>query len=166
MPVYPNPQPNQDEVTARNKDIMRKLNQAFTVGDTTAIDQYISPNVVFHSPHVVRMEGRAIDGLKEEMLLPFEAFAQQTFREVDLIAEGDMVFLDWELTATHRGQLHGREGTGQPFMLHGGDIARISGEGKVIEHWDHFTKPRLESLIQLGLLDQAMLNQLNEHGLV
>ena len=165
MPALPNPQPNQREVIARNKNLMRKLNQAFSVGDTSAIDEFISPEIVFHSPHVVQMQGRPIEGLKEEMKLPFESFAEQNFREGTIVAEGDMVFLEWELTGIHRGPVHGAPASGRRFMLQGGEVVRIR-DGLVVEHWDHFTKPRLESLIQFGVLDQKLLNQLKQLGLV
>jgi C-1 hydroxylase len=162
-PSLPNPEPA--EVTANNKDIMRRLNIAFSQGDTTAIDQYFSPNIVSHSPHVVPFDGHPLQSMKEEMQLPFRAFSQQNFREESLVAEGDMVFLGWEVTGTFRGPVHGAAGTGAPFQLTGGDVVRFK-DGLVIEHWDHFTKPRLESLIQFGVLDQQMLNNLNERGLL
>jgi len=165
MPHHPNPQENQADVLLRNKAIMRRLNAAFERGDTTAIDEFFSPDLVSHSPHVIPFEGHPLESLKKEMLLPFQGFSQQNFREVDLVAEGDMVFLGWEFTGIHTGEIHGRQGGGGPFELNGGDVVRIS-DGMVVEHWDHFTKPRLESLIQLGILDQQMLNRLGERGLL
>jgi predicted ester cyclase len=165
MPYYPNPQANERKVLARNKAIMRRLLVAFTRGDTSAIDEFFSPHLVSHSPHVVPFDGHPIESLKKEMLLPFKAFPDQNFREENLVAEGDMVFLGWEMTGTFSGSLFRKKGKGIPFTLHGGEVVRMK-DGKVVEHWDHFTKPRLESLIEIGLLDQSLLNQFGKVGLL
>jgi predicted ester cyclase len=150
----------------RNMFIMRRLLNSFWTGDTFAIDVFISPNIINHSPHPISRKGRdPRDALKEELRLPFQAFPDQYFREELLIAEGEMVFLGWEMTGTNTGPLYGKPPTGKPVDLFGGELARIKDE-KVVEHFDHYSKPRLESLAELGLLTVDLLEKLEKAGLL
>jgi predicted ester cyclase len=167
MPHYPNPQANQAAVLARNKAIMRRMLDAFSRGDTSAIDEFISPDIIEHSAHpIARRAGEDPRvALKEEMRLPLEAFPDQHFREELLVAQGDMVCIGWEMTGTHGGSLYGKKATGTRVVVHGADIVRMK-DGKVIEHWDQFTKPRLESLIQVGLLNDNLQERLRNAGLL
>jgi predicted ester cyclase len=167
MPHHPNPQPNQARVLAQNKAIMRRLLHAFARGDTSAIDEFISPDIIEHSAHPIpRRPGEDPRvALKEEMLLPLQAFPDQHFREEAIVAQGDMVYIGWEMSATHGGDIYGRKASGRQVLLHGGDIVRIK-DGKIVEHWDQFTKPRLESLIQIGVLDQQLQQRLGDAGLL
>ena len=167
MPHYPNAQANQAAVLARNKSIMRRMLHAFAVGDTSAIDEFISPDIIEHSAHPIpRKPGQDPRiALKEEMLLPLQAFPDQHFREEMLVAQGDMVSIGWEMTGTNTQALYGKKPTGKPVVLHGGDVVRFKN-GKIVEHWDQFTKPRLESLIYLGILDEKLQERLGSAGLL
>jgi ketosteroid isomerase-like protein len=165
-PHYPNPQPNEAEVLRQNKAIMRRMLAAFETGQTRVVDEVISPDIVNHSTHpIMTASADRREGLKEEILLPREAFGDQYFKEEMIVAEGDMVFLGYEMTGIHQGSLYGRGGTGTAFALNGGDAIRIK-DGLIVEHWDQYTKPRWESLIKFGMLDQELQEQLLIQGLL
>jgi predicted ester cyclase len=165
MPDLPNPQPNPSATKNANVAVMRQVIQAFNSGDTQVIDKVISPKIVQHSAHPIPANGDPIAALKNEILLPLKGFPDLNFKEELMIAEGDMVFFAWEWTGTNTGQLYGQKPTGKKLHLHGGEVARFS-DGKVVEHWDQFTKPRLETLTELGILDGPMLERLDKAGLV
>jgi hypothetical protein len=93
------------------------------------------------------------------------AYPDMHYREEVSIAEGDMVFLGWEGTGTHLGPLYEKEATGVRVQLYGGEIVRFKN-GMLIEHIDHFMKPRLESLLLLDILDDPVLERLDEEGLL
>jgi predicted ester cyclase len=164
LPHLPNPQPN--EQVRENIRIARILLKAFAFAEEEPIRQYIDPNSVNHSPHPLSRtrEGQQVDQV-EEVELQREAFPDQHFSEDLVIAEGDLVYLGWHGTATFSGTLYGKQGTGEYLDVHGADILRFR-DGKVVEHWDHFTKPRLEALINLQAWDPEMYQALQEANLI
>ncbi|HWS55131.1 MAG TPA: ester cyclase [Pyrinomonadaceae bacterium] len=160
MADYPKRQKNEDEVRHANLLTTRRLLAAFSWVQPEVFPKLISRDIVNRSPHpagAIREE--------DEVRLQHTAYPDLHYREEVAIAEGDMVFLGWEGTGTHLGPLYGKEATGVRVELHGGEILRYS-DGLVVEHFDHFTKPRLESLALMDVLDDPVLNRLVEEGLL
>jgi predicted ester cyclase len=160
MPFYPKRQKNEAEVERQNLLIMRRLNAAYSFGQSEVFPRFISPNIVRRSPRPKGAESNS-----DEVRLQRIAFPDIHFREEVAIAEGDMVFLGWEATGTHLGPLYEKEASGTRVQLYGGEIVRFS-EGLVVEHIDHFMKPRLESLLLLDILDDPVLDNLDQQGLL
>ena len=167
MPHYPKKQPNEAKVIKRNTEISRILLRAFAYAEEAPIKKYIHPKIINHSPHPPAPDnsGRPVSEL-EEVELQREAFPDQHYREELIIAEGDMVYLGWHGTATFTGTVYGHQGTGEYLDVHGADVLRYDDRGRVIEHWDHFTKPRLEALIDVGTWDPEMIEALRKAGLL
>lgn len=165
MPIHPDLDDDTPAIAQRNRSIARRMLAAFNTGQTQVVDEVISPNIIQHSAHPIPPNGNPREALKEEILLPRKAFPDQHFEEEHLIVEGDMVFMGWHMTGTNTGTLYGKQGTGARFSLNGGDAFRIK-EGLIVEHWDQFTKPRWESLIKMGLLDEQMQAMLLRAGLI
>lgn len=160
MADYPKRQKNEDEVRHMNLLTTRRLLAAFSWVQPEVFPKLISPKIVNRSPHpkgAVREE--------DEVRVQHTAFPDLHYREEVAVAEGDMVFLGWEGTGTHLGPLYDQGSTGVRVELHGGEILRFSG-GRVVEHFDHFTKPRLESLALLNVLDDTVINRLVDEGLL
>jgi C-1 hydroxylase len=133
---------------------------AFSWAQTELVREHISPDIINRSPHssgTVRED--------DEMRVEHEIFPDIHFREEVTIGEGDMVFLGWEGTGTHLGELYEKPPTGIRLELHGGEVLRFR-DGMIVEHFDHFSKPRLESLALLGVLDNQALTELRDNGLV
>jgi C-1 hydroxylase len=160
MPDYPNPVENEEEVMAKNLWVARRMLAAFAWADIELVREYISPDIINRSPHSAGTERE-----DDEIRVEHEIFPDIHFREEVAIAEGDMVFLGWEGTGTHLGELYGKPPTGTRIELHGGEALRFR-DGMIIEHWDHYAKPRLESLALLGVLDDDALAALSAEGLV
>ena len=166
MPHYPKPQPNEQKVIKDNVEIARILLRAFAYAEEEPIKKYIHPNNIDHSPHPPSPSDptKPISEL-EEVELQRTAFPDQHYREELTIAEGDMVYIGWHGTATFSGTVYGHQGTGEYLDVHGAEILRFKNR-QVVEHWDHFTKPRLEALIEVGTWDQAMIDALKQAGLL
>jgi predicted ester cyclase len=160
MSFYPRRQKNEAETRHQNILIARRLLAAFSWVQPEVFPKYISPNIINRSPH---SKGTLKE--EDEVKVQHTAYPDLHYREEMAVAEGDMVFLGWEGSGTHLGPLFGRQPTGVRFEWHGGEILRLK-DGQVIEHLDHFTKPRLESLILLDILDDTMLELLKDQGLL
>jgi len=154
------PKEEKDEVRFQNLWIARRLLAAFSFAQPEVFPTYIARDVINHSPHP-----RSTLKEADEVRVQKQAFPDLYFREEVTVAEGDMVYLGWEATGTHRGPLYEQPPRLSRFNLHGGEMLRLN-DGKVIEHFDHFCKPRLESLILLGCLDDDVLRQLDTDGLL
>jgi len=154
------PKAEKDEVRFQNLWIARRLLAAFSFAQPEVFPTYISRDIVNHSPHP-----KSSVKEEDEVRVQKQAFPDLHFREELAVAEGDMVYLGWEATGTHRGPLYEKAPTLSRFNLHGAEMLRLK-DGKVIEHLDHFAKPRLESLLLLGCLDDKVLQQLEADGLL
>ncbi len=175
-PHYPTPIDNDAEVRRRNKHVVRRGLAAINRGEETVEALQLAPDFVDHSPPPftpgadLRERAQADFRGAPEALADLrggahEAFRDAHYREEVIVAEGDMVFLGWEMTGTHSGPLYDREPTGIRHTVHGGEVFRLR-DGKIVERWDQFTRPRLESLVKLGVLDDRMLEQLGNAGLL
>lgn len=158
MPDFPNPDETDEEV--RNVWVARRMLAAFAWAQTEIVADHVAQDRVTHSPHAPGTEREG-----DEMQVEHAAYPDLHFREEISIAEGDMVFLGWEGTGTYLGSLYGKQPTGGRFEIHGGEVMRFE-DGKIVEHWDHFCKPRLESLALLGVLDDEVLRSMDANGLV
>lgn len=163
-PVRPNSEP--PEVTRKNKRIARRLNAAYSSSQDADLKKFISPEVVHHSPRPPspRDPNKAATP-PEEIQIQAASFPDQHFVEEKIIAEGDMVVLQWHGTGTFTGTLYGKQGTGEKLDVRGIEVMRFK-DGRVIEHWDNHAKPRLESLIGVGTWDPGMEEALRRAGLI
>jgi predicted ester cyclase len=165
MQYSPNPQPNEAEASQHNREVVRQVMKAFNTAEVSILDEVISPQIVQHSSHPIPANGDPIGALKKEILLPHAAYPDGTFTEGVTISEGDMIFYAWDFAGTNTGAVLGRPPSGKRLTLHAGEVARVK-DGKVVEHWDEWLKPRLEAMLWAGQLDDALLTQLTKAGLV
>ena len=101
------------DAVERNKDVVKRLFDAFRAGDTDAFDDLIVEEYVQHNPQA----GNGLQAVKE-------FFAPVGPVDVDVhrvIAEGDLV------------AVHSHYKT---WNMAGVDIFRLDDDGKIIEHWD------------------------------
>jgi predicted ester cyclase len=151
-----------------NKAVAREMLKAWNdEGETHLPDKLLSPDVVtrFHHPLKAPTGRGKRQRVPSEVALPREAFPDQKFTEQILIADDNgLVFIAWDLTATHEGELYGKRATGKQVNVHGCDVVRVQ-DGKIVEHWDYYTKPRTHALAQLGLLDKRLQRRLQKEGL-
>jgi predicted ester cyclase len=142
----------------KNKDIVRRMLEAFNTGDAEVVAELLHPEIKDLSglhglePEVRKMP--AVKRVQTEIMLEQQAFPDKKFKVETIIAEGDTVLLRWSMTGTHSGSLFGRKATGKKVKAFGTEIVRIK-DGKIIEHNDDGIHV-LELLRQLGWLDAKM----------
>jgi predicted ester cyclase len=160
MTVYPNPTANPPQTEARNLVTMRLMMRAFNEADRDLVAQCVAENLISYSPHQAGTERQA-----DEVAVQRAAFPDLYYREEIIIADADMVFLAWQSGGTHTGPMLNTAASGVRFELHGGEVARFR-DGLIVEHWDHWLKPRLETYILFDALPPEQLSQLQAGGLL
>lgn len=113
----------------RNKQaaLVHALNATNTENAMAAV----SPDVVWHGP---AGSPRTLEGWKARHARLLTAFELVENRVEKVIAEGDLVCVEWSCVAIHRGPFLGIEATGKRVSLYGIYIDRVV-DGKVVEHW-------------------------------
>ena len=152
----------------RNTSVARQMLKAWNErGETHMVDALMSPSLVtrFSAP-ITAAAGRERKPVESEVALPREGVQNQRFEEEIVITEGDRVFVAWSVTGKNNGQLYGRAPTGKDITVHGADVMRVHGDGKIAEHWDFYSKARVHALARLGLLDEDMQQMLVRQGLL
>jgi predicted SnoaL-like aldol condensation-catalyzing enzyme len=101
------------DAVKRNKEVVKRLFDAFRAGDTDAFDELIVEEYVQHNPQA----GNGLQAVKE-FFAPVGPVDVEVHR---VVAEGDLVavhshYKTWNMAAV--------------------DIFRLDDDGKVIEHWD------------------------------
>jgi nogalonic acid methyl ester cyclase/aklanonic acid methyl ester cyclase len=145
-----------------NKAIMRRMLEAFNSGKTEVVAELLHPSIRDHSRKLgLEAQVRDMDPVrrvKTEILRHDDVFPDKKFKEVVLVAEGDTVVLQWQLTGTHKGALMGHRATGKRVETYGVEIIRIK-DGKIIEHRDDGAHV-FDVLYQLDLLQPDVVNLL------
>lgn len=138
-------------MSADNKLLVRKwFDEVWNKGRAEAIDELLPAETLVHNPDA---DLRGPEGFK-----PFHAAFRQAFPDVRIrileeIAEGDLVAVRWECTATHRGEGLGFSPTARPVRVSGMSIVCIR-DGSIVEGWNNFDQ--LGMLQQLGAVKHAM----------
>jgi predicted ester cyclase len=119
--------------TEENKQTVR----AFVVkaqcrGNLAAIDDYLAPEFVDHSPAPGLPGNR--EGVRALFSALWAAFPDLQATIHDQVAEGDKVATRKTLSGTHEGPLLGLPPTGRRVSFDVIDIVRLA-EGKMLERW-------------------------------
>jgi predicted ester cyclase len=133
-----------DEAREKNKAVVRQVLEAFNSGETAVIDKVAHAELKDHTPVARTRPGR--EGMKQQIATIHEAFPDARFEEETMISEGDMVFLRWRMTGTHKGRMfRGAEPTGREVTHYGHEILRIR-DGQIVEHLDYFDRASGQAL--------------------
>lgn len=135
--------------TEANKDLIRRYIAAVDRGDVRALDEFIAPHFVDHSP----FPGTTGDlvGLRQVFAI-FQKGVPGTHTIDDLIAEEDKVAGRITGSGTHSGEFMGISATGRKVETSGIAIWRIEN-GKIVEHWSQVDG--LGLMQQLGAMPAA-----------
>jgi predicted ester cyclase len=153
---------NTAAIRKRNKEAVRRIMKAFNTGKTDLVDDVISPDLIDHTPAFRTSPNR--EGVKQQIQMYRKVFPDAKFKEELIIAEGNMVFLRWQMTGTFRGKLFGRRGTGKKISHHGHEILLFDSKGINTEHIDTFNV--VTFLDKLGVMDTEMLERLRQAGIL
>lgn len=133
-----------------NKDIVRKVEEAWDANRLDELDGYFAPNFKSHAAAPGLPPGLA--GAKMPHRGSMQAFPDRKMRILNLVAEGDLVVVRTALSGTNKG--------GLPFLgipangkrvegIESTSIYRLEG-GKIVEHWG--LNDGLGLMMQLGAM--------------
>jgi predicted SnoaL-like aldol condensation-catalyzing enzyme len=121
-------------------------------GNLDVVHQYFADHYHDHTP--MHPEHAGVHGVKELIGDSSQATPDLRIEVLDIAAEGNIVFVHWQVTATHEGQhqlyKHVREvqPTGEEGTASGITLYRIEG-GKFVESWNYHNA--LEYALERGM---------------
>ena len=135
--------------TTQNKNLVETfIQELFTKGNLDAVDRYLDPGFVNHDDPFPGAPAGA-EGLRLAAAM-FRGALPDWHSDIDqLIAEDDLVVERFTARGTHLGDLMGVAPTGNPLVLTGIQVFRVSGD-KIVERWGRLDDVGL--LRQLGLI--------------
>jgi len=117
-----------------NKALVRRfVEEVQRRGDLAAIDEFLAPDVVNHTPPPGMPGDR--EGSREVIGAIRAAFPDHDAVVEHMVAEGDLVASYKTFTGTHRGEFMGIPPTGRRVTMRVMDFVRIR-DGKVTDHWN------------------------------
>lgn len=137
-----------------NVRIARRIIEAFSTGDLSKVDEFVSPEYFNHEsqadPKRAQMRGpeEVIDTLKNLR----SAFADLRYEEKDVIASTDKVVFVAQVSGKHVGNFFGIDPTGHSFSYLAVHIFRIAGD-KIVEH--RAVRDDLKFMFKLGAIEPA-----------
>lgn len=130
-----------------NKDVVRRIQEAYSGGDLDALDELVAPDIVSHDAPPGAPAG--LEGAKMGHRMLTAAFPDYHITLEELVAEGDRVVQRFTVSGTHKGEFMGFPPSGKGFTIPGYSEYRIAG-GRAVEHWG--VQDLMGCFIQLGLV--------------
>ena len=120
------------ELTENKKLVQRTFDDVWNKGNLEVLEDIFSPKFVRHFPIGPPMIG--LDNLRERVVKHRAAFPDWTEDVVHMIAEGELVAVQFKSTGTNEGSFLGNPPTGKRISIFEMSIFRIE-DGKIIEQW-------------------------------
>ena len=127
----------------QNRAAIQRFTERFNQGDITAVDDFVTEDVVYHNAPPGLAAG--IAGYRQLIGMWLTAFPGVRVTVADLISEGEKVVARLVVRGTHGGELMGLAPTGRSVEVSVITIMRFEG-GRLAEEW--------EQVDMLGLLQQ------------
>jgi len=126
----------QAEVEEQNKELARKMMEAWGKGDFVSYKELLAPDFVFYFP------SNSSNPMSQEELIEFakmyrKAIADISWSMEELIASEDKVIIRFIEKGTHVGEFMGIPATGNKYETSGIGIIRIEN-GKIVEMREEF----------------------------
>ena len=138
----------QNDATAKNKEAMLKVNEAFSTGNLAGLENYVAENMIEHQPDPM-IKAAGLAGLKEAITTYRAAFPDMKITSVNMVAEGDLVISHINMKGTNTGPMGDMPATNKTMDVNGVDIVRFEN-GKGVEHWGYWEEMKM--MTQLGLM--------------
>ena len=119
-------------------------------GNIDAVDDWVDPSVVSHSPFPGQQPGR--DGFKAALAQFRAAFRSLQIFIRDIVASGDKVVGYFTVTGVHSGDFMGIAATGKLVTYDEMVIVRFAN-GRIAEHWS--VADTLSMMLALGAVTQT-----------
>ncbi|MGA5299675.1 ester cyclase [Nucisporomicrobium flavum] len=116
----------------RNKELVRRMTEAFNTGDLTVVDELLSAD----GPAGGSGPGtpKTSTDLKRKITALRKAFPDLRYTVDRMVAEGETVAFRWTMTGTHLGPLLRHPPTGRAIEHAGTDLVTF-GDGRIVEHY-------------------------------
>ncbi len=137
----------QKEIEAQNKELVKRMYEAFEKGDFEAYKEVVAPEYLWYLP------SRSTKPRSREETIEFgkmlrNAFPDFSYNIEELIAGEDRVISIFIFRGTHEGEFQGIPATGNKIEFSGVMISRIEN-GKIVEDKEEFES--LGFMTQLGM---------------
>jgi predicted ester cyclase len=96
-----------------------------------AIDRLVDKNVIIHS---LLGDFQGVNSMKDVAQIWLKAFPDLRVDNKLVIAENDLVSIQWQAYGTHRGEFKGKRPTGKR-VFYGGVTIYCIKNNKIIEYW-------------------------------
>jgi ketosteroid isomerase-like protein len=118
---------------SENKEIVRRIEQAWDRGDLEALDQYFAPDFVAHSTVAGLPPG--LEGAKMAHGAALQSFPDRHVAIEDITGDGDLVAVRCRMTGTNRGGLAWMNvpANDRPVDVEWISLYRLR-DGRVVEH--------------------------------
>ncbi len=126
----------QAEVEEQNKELARKMFEAWGKGDFETYKELLAPDYVYYLPSI------STTPMSQEETIEIRKMLQKAFPDIswsieELIATEDKVIIRFIERGTHEGEFMGIPATGNKYETSGISIRRIEN-GKVVEEREDF----------------------------
>jgi len=122
-----------DDMLAKNKATIQKIDDAFDSGDTTMVDSFLTADAVDHNPFP-GVTGTTAQQIRKAIATYHVAFPDSKTTITAMAAEGDWVVQYGTSTATNSGSFMGMPASNKKVTFDIADAFRMK-DGKIAEHW-------------------------------
>jgi predicted ester cyclase len=132
-----------------NKEIVRRIEEAWNTSDLDALDQYFAER--FAPPSGVPQAPPGLAGAKVAHGMAMQSFPDRKVTIEDLIADGDKVVARCRVTGTNQGGVPwaGAPANGNPVDFEWISVYQLR-DGKVVNHWA--INDAMTLMMQLGVI--------------
>ena len=113
--------------------VLRYAEEVFNNGKLAATEAYIDPGYLRHDPGVP-FPVQGPDGIKQLVAAYHAAFPDFQVKATTVVANDDLVGIQFVAHGTHCGELMGMPPTGRSFNVNTVEIFRVAN-GKIVEQW-------------------------------
>ena len=129
--------------------MLKAFSEAFNHGNLSALDEICAPDMIDHSTAATPNQSYNLEGFKGRINGHRLGMPDLQFSISNMIVEGDLIAIQWEMKGTNTGPYLGRPASGNPIRVVGMNLERLEN-GKIVEHWSYPDK--LSLMQQLGVI--------------
>lgn len=133
---------------AKQKEIAKKVYEAFESGKTTDLGNYVANDLKEHIPDPA-VKSTGIQFLKDQIELYHSAFPDMKIKINEAFGDGERLTVYVTVSGTNTGSLLGISATNKKVTVNSIDIFKFKDE-KITEHWGIYDG--LSMMTQLGVV--------------
>jgi steroid delta-isomerase-like uncharacterized protein len=133
---------------AKQKEIIKKVYEAFETGKTSDLDKYITSDVKEHNPDP-SVKSTGIQYTKDQVSMYYTAFPDMKIQIDEVFGDGDKLAIATTFTGTNKGSLMGNPPTNKKVTSKGIEFVQFKDE-KITDHWGVYDS--LGMFQQLGII--------------